>query len=369
MSDTLAVSVFLFLLTIFVKHLVGVRVFAVNPLARKMLLTEMIARVLKNEINNSLRQVMKNTQLPLKVPFSFAITNFFNQLIGWGNNQQMEESTNFWKITCKKLLLEKFLFPLTNEEYDVSYDLRLNIYHVHLFYQLEKLTAITFNQRIFDELKTSNSLLDLHMELSSTDIVTIGAKVKHLNIIDLAEAKVLTFEAINSQSNQSLWNQIYNKFSSAMEGNTLSWNTLLNWSVALFEQALQQLNVEQAIDLLILAQSKIEKAVSFFHCAWDSQGIDSFIVYQIEFAPDSDECWFVCANICLENACKLEIQSSKQQKTFKHAIELYTKSIQMNPSFFEKLLQKARDKFNSATNGSIALSEMFVLPSFPIHLC
>lgn len=277
MSDTLAVSVFLFLLTIFVKHLVGVRVFAVNPLARKMLLTEMIARVLKNEINNSLRQVMKNTQLPLKVPFSFAITNFFNQLIGWGNNQQMEESTNFWKITCKKLLLEKFLFPLTNEEYDVSYDLRLNIYHVHLFYQLEKLTAITFNQRIFDELKTSNSLLDLHMELSSTDIVTIGAKVKHLNIIDLAEAKVLTFEAINSQSNQSLWNQIYNKFSSAMEGNTLSWNTLLNWSVALFEQALQQLNVEQAIDLLILAQSKIEKAVSFFHCAWDSQGIDSFI--------------------------------------------------------------------------------------------
>ena len=63
-----------------VRHCGRVRRCCRSRAARRILLTEMVARVLKEEMNVRLRKVMGESRIPLKIPYRQAVVHFLNEI-------------------------------------------------------------------------------------------------------------------------------------------------------------------------------------------------------------------------------------------------------------------------------------------------
>lgn len=233
--------------------------------ARKLLLTEMIARILKEEMNMKLRQTLQESKLPLKMPFRSAVVKFINQfMVSTESEESIEELKIFWKDTLKKLLSTKFQFSLEGMESSRRYDLRKEVDPILLFSRFQDLTSITISPQLLSELDGAENLQSVRFAVIPSDIIAVGAKVKHLNVIDEAEAKMLMYQAIHSSASRaaSLWKTVNRKFEAAMSSNTASYKTLIEWASSLLHQAQQQLDHDEAFELLNSALEKAKTAVS-----------------------------------------------------------------------------------------------------------
>ena len=134
------------------------------------------------------------------------------------------------------------------------------------FRRFQELTAIEISSSILDELSEISSLFEMEFLLIPSDIVSVGAKVKHLNVIDEAEAKMLVYKAKESfgQRSKQLWNTINRKFEAAISSNTASIGTLLDWASSLLRQAKQAIDEKDAINSLAMASEKVNTAVSYY---------------------------------------------------------------------------------------------------------
>ena len=224
----------------------------------------MVARVLKEEMNVLLRKTMEEYKIPLKVPFRSAVVSFINEFIV---PTDLESSQNkvkgFWRITMKSMLEAKFPFCLSELELSNRHDLRKDVYPTILFQRFQEITAITISPQLLDELEGIKTLLNVHFTVLPSDIVAVGANVKHLNVIDEAEAKMLTFEAIQSNTSRTakLWITVNRKFEAALSSNTACYRTLVDWANSLLLQAQQQLRHDSAFELLRAAKEKAKTAV------------------------------------------------------------------------------------------------------------
>ena len=322
-----------------VRHCGRVRSYCQGTAPRLMLFTEMAARVLKEMVNNHLRSVTEESRVPLKIPYRMAVVTFLNKLIGWDSASGESVATEFWTSTIKAAVQEKFLQCLSEEESKPSYDLRDSLLPAMLFQRFQQLTAIVISNQMLKELEGLVNLRELQLVVNPGDISAVGAKVKHLNVIDEAEAKMLYYEAMKTSGSRGrqLWSKINSRFEAALSSNTFSYRTLVDWAASLLEESRLQLNPQTALQTLKLASMKAQTA--------------------LKISENYVRGMFVAAEILLQEGVRSAEGSVMQDRIFHSAIVSFIKVMKAETKYYTILLNTARSIFRKA------LSNQFALPS------
>ena len=215
------------------RHLGLVRCKTVNPTAKTVLLTEIVARVLKNIIRKMFRDKLRDIQTPSEQPYYSLLLTFMNQNV-LGND------CDFWTDTLKSHMIDQYQQSLSSEEIKHSFDIRSGIDWKRLINRFQELTNIKFT-------KQANANLARYLPGSSfllfePDIKKIGVSVSHLSVIYHAEAKMLLLKAAmyeNFERGETdwLWKLADNAFEAAIASSTDSQLTLCEWGSMLFKHS------------------------------------------------------------------------------------------------------------------------------------
>ena len=294
-------------------------------LMKKLLLTEIIARTLSQLLREFLRNEMKEIKIARQHPYNNLVLKFINCVFPKGINrrtidftkvlanqplhlcqptanklqffrgskvesgEEEEEvidtsiqekvlnvdslnSPKFWSVEIKKIIEEKFLSSLTEEESSEEIDVRTLIDIPHLIRRLCQQTGIKLSKQALSELSASPQTF----QLKRFDLRAISARVKHLNVIDLAEGNLMFLEAINAQNTRKgIWEQCNKKFAMAVASNTNNPKTFIRWGTLLLEQSeripIDTPNYHFEVDkILISAQEKFNSACNINDSLWEA---------------------------------------------------------------------------------------------------
>jgi hypothetical protein len=99
-----------------IRHLGFVRASVSNPEVRQMILMICITRVLKNKLNARLRDKLRKIKVPSEEPYRKVILAILNKVLDYEGE--------WWTVTVKRYLKEKFVECLSPEEENELFDLR-----------------------------------------------------------------------------------------------------------------------------------------------------------------------------------------------------------------------------------------------------
>lgn len=155
------------------RHLGRVRAQVRTDEARQVLLTEIVARTIKNELRRHLRRTARSTSGDQHVTFIQAIVDYLSLAFGAGIDSQFYRQ-NPQALT--RAILERYPSALTQEEQHSTCELMVTS-PVSVANTLRRLWEMT-GLRV-SPLATS-SLLSLSANLKLHDIVDEGIRLKHL---------------------------------------------------------------------------------------------------------------------------------------------------------------------------------------------
>jgi hypothetical protein len=134
------------------RHLGFVRRIVTDPGVRKLLLTEMVARVLKDRIYELLRSKMREIKVASQQPYNQVVLDFLNEVF-------VTHSSEFWQSGVKKLLEDKFIMGLAEQESGPLFSLRDLIDSHALLSRFQQISAINLRNDAVSVLLSSSSEL------------------------------------------------------------------------------------------------------------------------------------------------------------------------------------------------------------------
>lgn len=156
---------------------------------RRLLLLEMICRVLKEQINSKMRDKMTSITTASSLPFDKVAMEYYNFFLG---------NLEFWtavldddKKSIKRAIMNKFETGLTAQELDSNY--RLTPEPMELFSRLQELSGIKLYKSAKEDAKFN--FAEVASQLSVTDIEERAIRVKHMNIISYSHGISLLLQA------------------------------------------------------------------------------------------------------------------------------------------------------------------------------
>ena len=120
-----------------IRYLGKVRSKVTNIHLRKLLLTEICARVFKNEIRKKLRE---STSSNFDLYSKQFVIHFFNLIFEFSS----PNSQKFWNA-IKKSIQFRYCDSLSHYELDFNFDIRKHVLLERLFYRLQDLIGVSFN--------------------------------------------------------------------------------------------------------------------------------------------------------------------------------------------------------------------------------
>ena len=194
------------------------------------ILNEICSRAIKNKLRKLLRKKSNGLTHPQEDLFRQAAINFLNIILG--HDTDNVSASNFWKKSIKKKILKGFgENALTNEEKNQDFDLRKNINIYLLFKRVQQLTGVGLTKQAQRDLKNNPE----SFRIVQSDINKVAAKVKHMNIISLAEAKALAITSMKGDlGSERLFRLACSKFEIAIQAtpdSILSLNTYADFLV------------------------------------------------------------------------------------------------------------------------------------------
>lgn len=215
-----------------VRYLGLVRSLLKSPALRSAILMELIARVIKNNLNEELRKAARSSKNRGDENFQPIALSFFNLILG-----NKPGSDAWWSKTIKDHLTTHYQAEtLTVEEQQRSFSLRQLVDLVTLFRRLQQLTGIRFTKIVMQQLQSSE-----FFELVTPDIRKMGVRVKHMNITSQAQGAALAIQAMASMNAHiDLYHTVqglpgYDLRSDASS----SYDRLFNLSMMKYEQAIR----------------------------------------------------------------------------------------------------------------------------------
>jgi hypothetical protein len=223
-SLSLHSSFFCFLTLSFCESLTGINVRHLGEVSRHvkdsklpfssecrwLLLVEMASRVLKQLYRQELRERMRALRIPLEQPYIQALTGFLNKT--FANSKQGDY---FWREVMKGQLVSKFGSIVFSEEEDQdlkviilkrenelqeefpslssssSVGRSLNSKYL-VFRRFQKMTRFELSKDVKKRLKNKPQSVFIHSKPFDThDIRDLGDRIKHTNIISVAEGMYL----------------------------------------------------------------------------------------------------------------------------------------------------------------------------------
>eukprot|EP01119_Soliformovum_irregulare_P021321 TRINITY_DN7074_c0_g1_i2.p1 TRINITY_DN7074_c0_g1~~TRINITY_DN7074_c0_g1_i2.p1 ORF type:complete len:833 (+),score=208.66 TRINITY_DN7074_c0_g1_i2:91-2589(+) len=222
------------------RYLGLVRKHTEDPESRIMILVNIVARVLKNNLRQKLRKKMTTLKKPLEEPYRRLVIKFLNVVFA-----NTETSETYWRTSLKTDIRKNFLLALTNEESEIDYPLKPRLpsgeidanFLSCVLRRFEKLVGMRLSPR------TQNpEVFFTQTPFFDTDLDTLPLRVKHMNIINFAEGFFFEFEGLTHRvddpiSAQRFYQMAIDKFGEALDSNPNNKDLLLNvaltWTLAL----------------------------------------------------------------------------------------------------------------------------------------
>jgi hypothetical protein len=188
-------------------------------LRRRLCLTEMCHRMVKNQLRQQLRAAAERCRLPSLELDRRVVLDVLNVVFALKSS-----SMHFWTATsgsmrldsasgdssvlvpAKRALLDKFgRHALESAELPVAFDLRREVDAELLIERLQLSMRIKLSERARAELSHASGhnewpVRDATFELVDRDLLSIGTKVKHMNVVGFTTAVVLRLEAERQRS-------------------------------------------------------------------------------------------------------------------------------------------------------------------------
>ncbi|KYQ96645.1 hypothetical protein DLAC_03928 [Tieghemostelium lacteum] len=180
------------------RHLGRLRHLIDNSDLRKLILNEMVARVLKNKIKEDLRINMAGNYIGSEESAINSVTEFLNMIFGV---DKFENSKYFWTITIKSWISEKFgdspqQNGLTEREFQSEFDLMTIVNLQEIIKQFQEKAGITLSESVLEQLKKFGNGESKRLPfLLYSDIKQIRPLVKHSNSIARSEGISLYMKA------------------------------------------------------------------------------------------------------------------------------------------------------------------------------
>jgi len=208
----------------------------------------MLARVLKDKINEQMRLTMKLYKIPVDEPYREVVVNFLNQIF-------VTQREDFWTKDVKQLVINKFLFGLTDEELSVQHNLLSQTNIPNLISRLGDLTEIIIKPDSIPVLEYGSSLI------VDSDLLDMRAKIKGMNIIYEATAMLLQHEAEQRSGTEAnrLYQLAIDHFKQAISASPNNRFAFYEFGKMLHKMALQNLQSDESIVLLTHAIDRLTK--------------------------------------------------------------------------------------------------------------
>ena len=200
------------------------------PYLKPAILNEICAREIKNQLREIQRETGKKLKKPNEDEFRGCAIDFLNLVLA----RDIQEDKNFWEEIKSKITISFGEAALAPEEVAESFDLRKNINIFRLFKRVQRLTGVKFTKQAQRDLKENPNLF----KIVRSDISKISARVKHMNIITLAEAQALAIAALkDGRDSERLFRLACTKFETAIQATPDSSQSLSDYAEFLVSYA------------------------------------------------------------------------------------------------------------------------------------
>eukprot|EP01127_Copromyxa_protea_P002621 TRINITY_DN1255_c0_g3_i1.p1 TRINITY_DN1255_c0_g3~~TRINITY_DN1255_c0_g3_i1.p1 ORF type:complete len:1791 (-),score=341.55 TRINITY_DN1255_c0_g3_i1:71-5443(-) len=222
-------------------------------------LVEIAARAAKNHLQAKWRKKMAETKVPSSEPYRDVAVRYFNKVLrdekGYWSDPHLFKSHIQWS----------FHHALTPEELEPGFNLRSLFladgerFWPMFFRRLQTLSRVKLTDRMNKIIEASKG--SSRIQLLSIDITNLSTKVKHLDLIDMAEGKMLYLQAQDKTyslyQKERLFRLASERFKAAIAANTNNPEILFAWGVSLAQESELDRN-PRAIVTLKEANKKME---------------------------------------------------------------------------------------------------------------
>jgi hypothetical protein len=185
-----------------VRHIGLLRSHVDDTDTRAILLVEMCARLVKNDIKFRLRERMKQTQVPLEQPYRRDVVEYLNTVLA-----SNEASRDFWNLELRRKLERKFGAASLNAD-EQRGELKWYVTHFRdwrndgLLLLLDRVVELTGIKLRLAELNSApNAWLSRGDDpLDETDLIEFGVRVKFGSLVERAEAMFYKSKALLTQN-------------------------------------------------------------------------------------------------------------------------------------------------------------------------
>ena len=185
---------------------------------KQMILVEMVARIIKHELRSKMRQQMRELKLPLEHSCREMVIDHLNLVFG-----KTPESEEHFNHSIKEHLLRNFEEALTEKEKESPLKGLLTGKKRELFIQVQQMTNLIFTSSAQNEFANKENAFEFENPFHVTDLDEIGVRVRHLNIVALAQGYVLKNQArkcqLDEKNSERLCKLALEKFKQALSDN------------------------------------------------------------------------------------------------------------------------------------------------------
>eukprot|EP01130_Rhizamoeba_saxonica_P016324 TRINITY_DN7530_c0_g1_i1.p1 TRINITY_DN7530_c0_g1~~TRINITY_DN7530_c0_g1_i1.p1 ORF type:complete len:885 (-),score=187.58 TRINITY_DN7530_c0_g1_i1:58-2367(-) len=231
------------------RHLGFVRKHVTNWEFKKIVLIEIIARAIKNNLRFRLREKVKQLKLPLEEPYIRLVADYLNMV--FGNTKQ---SDDYWDIHLKQDIMFNWEDVLNEEEQQETFHLKLrnedgeldNGFLEAVLERVRRMMGMTLST-------LRNTDFNLDTPFDDTDIENIGLRVKHMNIISHAQGyfyhvKGLANRVENPEAATQFYQAAIEKYQEALDSDPNNKEILLSMAltwILIIEEGQQQVENAQ----------------------------------------------------------------------------------------------------------------------------
>eukprot|EP01114_Cavostelium_apophysatum_P017894 TRINITY_DN5408_c0_g1_i1.p1 TRINITY_DN5408_c0_g1~~TRINITY_DN5408_c0_g1_i1.p1 ORF type:complete len:1291 (+),score=352.75 TRINITY_DN5408_c0_g1_i1:103-3975(+) len=332
---------------------------------RSYVLTEIIARVVKNELRNQ----MRNLRSTKETKYLQIFASYLNALYG-----SSEQSFKFWRDELLPAIQSRYLSSLTEEEQQTDEasvrKLRSSVQFLALFSRLQ--TLLGFKMRLEDFAQDPKDFFPQFRPLTTKDI-ELYPILKHIHRIFFEEGTALARMAV-AKSSDELFELAGERYKESLLRQPNDYRSLTNWGLTLFMQALAKTKERK---ILALSQGEAERlfklAEEKFQSAHEIEPSDyktlnkwgNCLSHQAQINTDNK-------NLCLElseKACdkfaKANALHPKDHETLYNWANSLLLRARLSPSPTE-LLKSAAEKLRNAH--SLQPSSFLILHNWAITL-
>jgi hypothetical protein len=271
-----------------IRFLAVVRRCLQNPKIRRIALTEMVSRIIKDQLNEELRNTTETVQLPVEEPYRETVVGYLNKLFG-------TDADSFWKSNLIPALLKKFnaktldLDPSKDAIYadqptmettttttttttssklkrsrpaqeNSEPNLRHFVDPMTLWDRVSTLTGVTLR---LDSLRVMTSGLGI----SSTDIKDLRSRVRVTDVVNRALAISVSMDAKTKRGTEAyrLYTRAHQLFNDCLEVSASNSATFYHWGVMLHDMAQHDYFSKTQNSLKVLKLGALPKLAQAVH--------------------------------------------------------------------------------------------------------